>query len=284
METLANETTFNQAMENLIANVREIVVAFPNDICCWVLLHCIFKYYSYLPGTNYTRWKYEQLESEVDLKMPLTPAPRFMLINSYEIKEPIMMKEGRRETLFLKVFTILTSLGLYKFAIFVFKELENSCSLFERYLTYTTLKILSKEVLTNYQAKTFPVTKDKGHWEQALEKYFIININGHLEYSRGDVDSAMQNYWQIFRSDNEISCGLYSLALLRYGFHMLKIGNYQEAVEAFHKCDSDEIKLIAKFGMGKALFKVSSIISILIYSCIVRISVYTTRFPDEKAE
>ncbi|XP_054083018.1 uncharacterized protein LOC128920218 [Zeugodacus cucurbitae] len=251
VETLANETTFNEAMENLIVSLREITVDFPNDICFWVLLHSIFKYCAYLPGMNYTRWKYEQLDSEVDLKIPLTPTTRFALMNSYEIKEPVMP----RESLFIKVFTILTSLGLYKFAVFVFKEFEKLCSPFEQYLTHTALKILASEVLTNYQSKTFPVTKNKSHWEQAMEKYYIININGHLEYSRGAVDLAMQNYLQILMNDNEMPHEYYSLALLRYGFHMMKIGNYQEALEAFLKCENSDINLIAKFGMGKALFK-----------------------------
>ncbi|XP_020716097.1 uncharacterized protein LOC101462721 isoform X1 [Ceratitis capitata] len=252
VETLENENTFNQAMENLIVNLGDALLDFPKDICYWVLLHCIFKCCGYLPGIHYTRWKYEHLKDEVEIRVPQTPINRYKLLNSYELN----FKNSPKDSLFLKVFKVFINLGLYKFAEFIFKEFEKSCSPFEQYLTQTTLKILSNDALIHYQRKSFSPNKSKGHVEQQLEKALITSINGHLDYNRGDLESAMKSYDRVLMMSNSgIPLLHFSLALLRYGFYNLNMGNYNLAADIFNKCEGKHIKLITKFGLGKALFK-----------------------------
>ncbi|XP_053960556.1 uncharacterized protein LOC128864824 [Anastrepha ludens] len=251
VENLADEDTFNKAMEYLIVNLRNTIMLFPGEISLWVLLHCVFKYCGYLPGINYTRWRYEQLPHKIELEGLGLPTNRFELVNSLQIQFP----NSPKKTLFLSVFKMMIRLGLYKFAEFIFKECEDECTASERYLIQTTLRILTNEVPAKYPAKSFPINKSKGREDQETEKALLLSVNGHLEYSRGAIDLAMQNYGSILMRSSEIEFELYSLALLRYGFHMLSNGLYENAVEAFNKSEGDDVKIIANFGLGKALFK-----------------------------
>ncbi|XP_067625297.1 uncharacterized protein [Eurosta solidaginis] len=254
VETLCNEVTFNEAMENLIIDLKELISSFPKDIIYWVLLHCIFKYCGYLPGIAYTRWRYEHLQTDFKDSMPKMPISRYRLTNPCEL----MFSNSTKQTLFLDVFDVLTTLGLYKFGEFIFKEFQRDCTLQERYLTQTTLKILANEVPNNYPAQTFPFSKVTKAIEQEREMAYLMSINGHLEYSRGTLDLAMENYGKVVHMDLATS-SLCSLALLRYGFYMLNDGRYEKAREAFNKIDQNPVQIIAAFGLGKALFKMKKL-------------------------
>lgn len=101
-----------------------------------VILYCLYKKYDYLPGIEYTRWKYQKYSCNFE-QVQNIPLSKWLIYMPHSL-EP----KSRKEQYFYKIFKLLLSLGLYEFALWIFEEMAGDCLEVEKYLMFTTFGLL----------------------------------------------------------------------------------------------------------------------------------------------
>lgn len=87
----------------------------------------------------------------------------------------------------------------------------------------------------------------------------MAQVNGNLEYFLDPVGPrSSAQYKEILTLDDLENLKYYELAFLRYGYHMMAEGQYEEASKAFGVCCSEQTNcLVGAIGKGKACYHVS---------------------------
>ncbi|XP_030382990.1 uncharacterized protein LOC115630527 [Scaptodrosophila lebanonensis] len=246
---MESEELAGEAYANLIEQLRIFTTKNSLDQDAWILLYCYYKNNQYMPGMEYTRWKYENLYDIPRKNMSLAPRSFFELYMPIdcELKTPRAIK-------FYKIFKLFARLGAYGFAEVVFAEVANDCPAVEAYLVTTTLKMLQGHIDNTFKVRTFPTDNSiRGK----MLRYYLAHINGSVEYARGRYDEAINQYKQLLSiTEPDILLNFY-LSLSRLGQLSFNRGDYPLAKKAFAMClglDGWEKQFSANYGMGRSLY------------------------------
>lgn len=242
----------------------------------WILLYCLYKQTNYVPGQEYCRWKYENLYTDDDIPdMEYIPKARWSIYMPYCIDFKSVKAQH-----FYKVVNLYLKLALYEFAEWIYNEIAVEALDIEKYFMANTFKILLNKLEKKFSMKTYPVEKylnpicmvsyrfvtfcgSKGCMFLYFQRATLSQVNGNLEYFRnGSTGSAMEYYSHIGDIQDLTSIASYSLAFLRYAYHLLDEKNYSKAKEIFFRCCNTEdvgVDIIAAIGRGNACFRVSEL-------------------------
>lgn len=170
MENLQEEETAENAFEELLKTVKGFIEKYPKEIDFWILLHCLYSSSSYLPGMEFTRWKYECLYKHLGEELPLLPKSRWSTNNNYKLTVTSM-----RGIKFYGVIEKFLNLGLYKFAEIVFNQLSPECSDVEKHLMTLTFSIFQNTKSLSVKRILTQSKKDGG--DDIVCEIFFKNIS-----------------------------------------------------------------------------------------------------------
>lgn len=168
MKFKRNEKSFNEALTYLVEMLNEFSTKYPLELEPWILLHCIHIKCGYLPGIEFTRLKYENLVSQHYWDFPNIPYSRFSIYNDVYVK--FYTKKGQLLFIIVKHFLWL---GTYLFAEIVFNAISGECTLAEKYMFKSTIKILTDDLTEDYTMQSFD--DDKSMVSSANFGSWVIN-------------------------------------------------------------------------------------------------------------
>ncbi|KAH8240757.1 hypothetical protein KR026_004840 [Drosophila bipectinata] len=237
---------------NLLDNLRQLATKNSLEVEPWILLYCYYKLNNYLPGMEYTRWKFENLYEIPGKIFSFTPR------SLYELYMPVDFAMSSSSTTmnvhFYPVFKLFARLGAYVFAETVFAEIETCFSPSEVYLIKTTLKILQRQIDETFTILNIPTTNAV---TAPLMRCYQLHINGNVEYARGRCDEALQYFQQLLAITEADDRLLFKLSFMRLGQLAFERGNYELANEAFDICVPSNRKhrsFIANYSKGLTLY------------------------------
>lgn len=153
---LSDPETEPRADENLLASLTRLCETQPSKYpTYWVILYCVYKKYNYNPGTEYCRWKIEQLLRFGVFDIKYLPIPLWDIYNNYELEFT-----NPRDNLFWSVTRHLLSQGLYHLAQIVFNNISDQCTNYERYFFESTFNILLNNITPTYKTQKFTFSKN----------------------------------------------------------------------------------------------------------------------------
>lgn len=269
-----DEEVRGTAYTNLLENLRQLASKNSLEVEPWILLYCYYKMANYLPGMEYTRWKFENLYEIPGKIFAFTPRSLFEL---YLPVDFLMLSTSTTMNVhFYPVFKLFARLGAYVFAEIVFSDIENCFTPAEIYLIKTTLKILQRQIDDTFTIRNIPTANALmaplmvSYFIYCIhyisEKYFFLkrcyqlHINGNVEYARGRCDEALNYFQQLLAVTNEDDRFIFKLSFMRLGQLAFERGNYELANEAFDVCVPSQRKqknFIASYCKGLALYHVS---------------------------
>ncbi|ALC38622.1 CG14339 [Drosophila busckii] len=251
---LAAQQSAGAAFAELLEQLRVFTRTHSLDREAWILLYCYYKRHKYLPGMEYTRWKFEDLYDVPSKQLPPTPRPLYCAFMSNVID---LSSKDYRTVRFYEVFKMFARLGAYEFAEVVFNDIAEQLPIEESYLTVTTLKMLQGKIEEKYQILS-PTTKDTE--EGRIMRYRHAHINGNAEYSRQRYDEAFKHFSILLEisndNDEDLLCMFY-LSLLRLAQLSFNQGELALAKAAYEKCliacDSQK-SFVANYGLALTLY------------------------------
>lgn len=154
MEKSQNEETALNAFEELLETIKEFIESYPKEIDFWILLYSLYSNSGYLPGMEYTRWKYEYLYQFPRRELPLLPRSRWSIYNNFHLI--LTSTKGKK---FGEVMELFLSLGLYQFAEIVFNQISTECTDPYKYFMISTFGIFQNTLPAKYANRQFPAEK-----------------------------------------------------------------------------------------------------------------------------
>ncbi|KAI8042298.1 hypothetical protein M5D96_003600 [Drosophila gunungcola] len=225
------EEVWSTAKTNMIDSLRQFAHKNNLETEIWVLLYCYYKEVDYLPGMEFTRWKFQNLLEITPKTLAFTPS------SLYELYLPVdfEMKGSctAMNTQLYPVFKLFARLGAYAFAEAVFANIESCFTEAEAYLIKTTLKILQRQIDDKFGVVMMPTDNSV---PGKLKRCYQLHINGSAEYSRGRCDEALKYFQQLLLTTEPNDKALFRLSFLRLGQLCLKRGQYELAEKAFDLC------------------------------------------------
>ncbi|KAH8249225.1 hypothetical protein KR032_007428 [Drosophila birchii] len=226
-----DEENSTAAFPNMLENLRQLATKRKMEMDSWILLYCYYKQANYLPGMEFTRWKFENLYEVPEQTLDFSP-PSF-----YELCLPMDFEMKITSTLtntkFYPVFKLFARLGAYVFAEVVFANIEHCFTMVEVYLIKTTLKMLQRQIDKTFKIQTFPT--DASQYGNMIRNY-QLHINGNAEYSRGCCDEALKYFEKLLEVTEPEDRPNFKLSFLRLGKLAFDRGLYELAISAFDTC------------------------------------------------
>ncbi|TDG47012.1 hypothetical protein AWZ03_006593 [Drosophila navojoa] len=253
-----------QAYSNMMANLCAFATA--NNLDCegWILLHCYYKEKNYLPGMEYTRWRYENLYDVPSRSMPLTPRPL------YETFMPLkfdLTDKSVHVIKFYEVFKKFANLGAYAFAETVYSQIAAEFPPIETYLVTTTLKMLQGQIDELFQVRQLPTdSSERG----LMMKYYQAHINGNVEYSRQRYLNAIEFFKELLTIDKEdtSTLAMFYLSYLRLARLSFECEDFELALQAYELCvptAKTDKNFMANYGMGLTLYYLNRLEEAIVY-------------------
>ncbi|ALC38585.1 CG14339 [Drosophila busckii] len=251
-----DELVAANATECLLKSIFKYAEFHARQLDGWVLLHCYYKHFNYAPGYDYARWRYED-----QLRLPrgnaaATPFSFWGInLNIYpEFSEP-------RGRIFFGVFKMFVRLGIYEFGEIIFAQIQSLCSEAYRYMINTQLMILRKTLPEDYELSTFEFDETQ---EGIIKSAFNAQINGNVEYYRGNWEAAAEYYEENLNkgADAFMHRDNYLLSKLRLAYLSMQVGDYQKAIDAISASQlmaGNMLSLIGLYLLGKANYKLHNL-------------------------
>ncbi|XP_037939114.1 uncharacterized protein LOC119672193 [Teleopsis dalmanni] len=242
------KTKINQAIGELIKELRNFANKNYKDITVWILLYCLYYKSYYKPGISYARWKFMCLYDTICTELPEIPISLWQIYNNHELTF-----KSKRCKNFYRTMKFLLQLGLYKFGELIFLHLTDQLPAIEDYITMITFTLISGESNSKFKIRNFD-----GYRSNTPRLALILEqLNGCLEDCRGDSEAA-QNYYQLIlrNEDKSLSYEDVQLSLLRYAFAAYAKASFESAIESlklFIITDKDNV--IINLFIGKAFYK-----------------------------
>ncbi|XP_017065339.2 LOW QUALITY PROTEIN: uncharacterized protein LOC108104018 [Drosophila eugracilis] len=247
-----DEEIADTAKSNMIESLRRFAAENSLESEIWILLYCFYKEVSYLPGMEFTRWKFQNLLDITPKQLGFTPC------SLYELYLPVDfdMKDSSTSmnNQFFPVFKLFTRLGAYAFAEVVFADIEQCFTNAEVYLIKTTLKILQRQIDAKFKIINMPTDNSV---PGRLRRSYQLHINGSVEYSRGRCDEALKYFWDLFLVTDPDDKALFKLSFVRLGQLAFDRGQYELAEKAYDICLPSSRRrknFIANYGKGLSLY------------------------------
>lgn len=137
----------------MLEQLRQFAAQNNLDREVWILLYCYYKQKMYLPGMEFTRWKYENLYKIRERSIPPIPGSLFKCFMLVEFEpNPRTLYAAK----FYAVFRTFAELGAYGFAQVVFNEIAGEFLNIEQYLINTTLKMLQGKIDDSFEFNNPP--------------------------------------------------------------------------------------------------------------------------------
>lgn len=152
-----NEEISTAAYANMLENLRQFATKQTLEVEPWILLYCYYKQVDYLPGMDFTRWKFENLYEVPGKRLDFSPRSLYELYMPEDFEMNIA--STAMNTKFYPVFKLFARLGAYVFAEVVFANIEKCFTEVEAYLIKTTLKILQRQIDDKFKVQRFPPIK-----------------------------------------------------------------------------------------------------------------------------
>ncbi|XP_017042324.2 LOW QUALITY PROTEIN: uncharacterized protein LOC108088828 [Drosophila ficusphila] len=248
----SDEEVVASAKSNMIEALRQFAYKNSLESEIWILLYCFYKQENYLPGMEFTRWKFLNLIQISSKELNFIPC------SFYELYLPLYFEMNSSCSPmilhFYPVFKLFTRLGAYAFAEAVFYEMEQCFTAAEGYLIKTTLKILQQQIDSNFKVVTMPTDNSVSG---KLMKCYQLHINGSVEYSRGRCDEAMKYFQNLLTLTEPSDWFLFKLSFLRLGKLAFARGQYELSEKAYDACEPSSHKqrhFIINYGKGLALY------------------------------
>ncbi|XP_064539563.1 uncharacterized protein LOC135429228 [Drosophila montana] len=261
---LKSEELPGEAYSNMIEKLRAFASNNNLDREAWVLLYCFYKQKNYLPGMEFTRWKYENLYDVPGRTMPLIPRSLFETFMPDHFN---VFAKSVHIVKFYDVFQTFARLGAYGFAEAVFNEIAHEFSTIEVYLVNTTLKMLQGEIDNQFKVRTLPTdNSERGH----MMRFYQAHINGNVEYSRRNYDEAIKYFKDLLNidlTDTDILSVFYP-SLLRLARLSFERGDFELSMKAYEMCvpsSKKEKNFLANYGMGLSLYYLNRLEDAIVY-------------------
>jgi len=149
-----DEEVLGTAKTNMIESLRQFADKNRLESEIWILLYCYYREAEYLPGMEFTRWKFQNLHEISSKTLAFTPT------SLYELYLPVDFELRSSCTpmniQFYPVFKLFARLGAYAFAEMVFSVIEQCFSEADVYLIKTTLKILQRQIDSKFRIIKMP--------------------------------------------------------------------------------------------------------------------------------
>lgn len=156
-----------EAFSNMLEQLRKFAAQNNLDREVWILLYCYYKQKMYLPGMEFTRWKYENLYKIRERSIPPIPGSLYKCFMLAEFEpNPRTVYASK----FYAVFRTFAELGAYGFAQVVFDEIAGEFLKIEQYLINTTLNMLQGKIDDSFDFQNPP------HEETEQEKLLVSQI------------------------------------------------------------------------------------------------------------
>ncbi|KAH8353066.1 hypothetical protein KR084_008669 [Drosophila pseudotakahashii] len=247
-----DEEVVSSAKSNMIESLRQFADKNRLESEIWILLYCYYKEVDYLPGMEFTRWKFQNLLEISSKTLAFTPC------SFYEMYLPVDFELRTSctpmNTQFYPVFKLFARLGAYAFAEIVFADIEQCFTEAEVYLIRTTLKILQRQIDDKFKIVRMPTDNSV---PGKLKRCYQLHINGSAEYSRGRCDEALKYFQELLQVVEPGDKALFRLSFLRLGHLAFERGQFELAEKAFDIClpSSHRRKnFIANYGKGLTLY------------------------------
>ncbi|EDV90338.1 GH12972 [Drosophila grimshawi] len=243
----------------------------------WILLYCLYKNNNYLPGMEFTRWRYENLYDVPGKTMPLIPRSMF---ETFLPQDFDLIDKSIETVKFYATFKMFAQLGAHKFAEIVFDEISPKFSLVESYLIKTILKMLQGEIGESFKVRKFPTGNSV---REKMMRYYQAHVNGSVEYSRRRYDDAIRYFKDLMSIGitDTVALAIFHTSLMRLGRLSFESGDYELSKRAFELCvpsAKSEVNFLSNYGMGLALYYLNRLEEAIEY--LARSTEVNTFLPD----
>ncbi|KAH8376963.1 hypothetical protein KR093_002363 [Drosophila rubida] len=227
----------------------------------WILLYCYYKRFEYAPGYNYARWRLEgQMQNSMP-KMHEGPGPLSLWSISLNTTPELKTKRGN---MFFICFKLFVRLGLYEFGQVIFDEFKSECDEVDRYLINTQLKMLLKQLDTDFEPEEHGSGGDDNFEEEEMSprSAFVAQVNGNIEFARGNWEKAASYYERIVDRSTTQEGGRdhYLLSKLRLAHISFQMGNFDQTVNALSQPFQGQLlSIFCNYLMGKAYYRLDDL-------------------------
>ncbi|XP_064551429.1 uncharacterized protein LOC135437433 isoform X2 [Drosophila montana] len=263
----------DNANECLLNSITKYAQDNDRQLDGWILLYCYYKRFNYAPGHSYARWRFED-----HLKQPRvtsSSAPYSLWGISLNVYPTF---EHQRGYVFYESFKMFVRLGLYEFGQVIFEDVQHECSLAESYMIGTQLKILLNQLDPDFKVTTFSF---EGSGAEELLVGFNAQLNGNVEYYRGNMESAAEYYTRNLQQYREATPGRdnFLLSKFRLAYLAFEAGKYQLTIDALHHPSVGKLlSLVSNYLMGKAYYKLDEYSKAM--ECFVQCTTFGSHVPD----
>ncbi|KAH8263509.1 hypothetical protein KR044_010013 [Drosophila immigrans] len=243
------------ATECLLNSITQYAERHGRNLDGWILVYCYYKRFDYAPGFNYARWRLEDQLMNSPTKLNETAAPHSIWGISLNIKPEF---ETHRITVFFMSFKLFARVGLYEFAQVIFEEFQQHCEEVDRYLISTQLKILLKQLDEDFEPVEHAGGGEENGEEEELVSAFVAQVNGNVEFARGNLEMAANYYERIVDQSqtHEGDRDNYMLSKLRMAYISYQTGNFDQTVNALSQpFEGKLLSMFCNYLLGKAYYK-----------------------------
>ncbi|KAH8392459.1 hypothetical protein KR215_008905 [Drosophila sulfurigaster] len=248
-------TISSNANECLLNSITQYAETHVSNLDGWILLYCYYKRFDYAPGFNYARWRLEEQLTSPPHRMNEAAAPLSIWGISLNMTPELAKESGH---MFFVCFKLFVRLGLYEFGQVIFNEFQSQCAEVDRYLISTQLKILLKQLDDDFEpVEHGGVGEDNGE-EEELVTAFVAQVNGNVEFARGNWEKAANYYERIVDQSSafEGERDNYLLSKLRFAYISYEMENFDQTVNALSQpFDGQLLSLFCNYLMGKAYYR-----------------------------
>ncbi|KAL7741220.1 hypothetical protein ACLKA6_015109 [Drosophila palustris] len=267
------------ANECLLNSITEYSEKYGRQLDGWILLYCYYKRFNYSPGFTYARWRMEEQLGNKQQKINETEAPFSLWSLSLNINPEF---KSNRDTVFFKCFKMFVRLGLFEFGQVIFNEVQQQCDEVDRYLINTQLKIFLNQLDEEFQPMEYGASEYRCEEEEmSPQDAFVAQLNGNVEYHRGNWEKAANYYERIV--DQSTPEGEtrdnYLLSKLRLAYISFDMEIYDQTVNALSQPFHGKLlNLVCNYLMGKAYYKLGELNKAL--ECFITCTKFNTHLPD----
>ncbi|XP_030565592.1 uncharacterized protein LOC115765975 isoform X2 [Drosophila novamexicana] len=261
------------ATECLLNSIMKYAENNDRQLDGWILLYCYYKRFDYAPGHSYARWRLED-----HLKKPRassSTAPYSLWGISLNVYPTF---DHQRGYVFYESFKMFVRLGLYEFGQVIFEDVQHECSLAESYMISTQLRIFLNQLDPDFMVTTFSF---EGSGAEELLVGLNAQLNGNVEYYRGNMESAAEYYARNLQQCGAATPGRDNLLLskFRLAYLAFEAGNYQLTIDALQYPSVGKLlSLVSNYLMGKAYYKLNEYSKAM--ECFVQCTTFGSHVPD----
>ncbi|XP_034474809.1 uncharacterized protein LOC117782012 [Drosophila innubila] len=271
-------TTAANANECLLNSITQYAEKYGRQLDGWILLYCYYKRFDYAPGFTYARWRLEEQLGRRQPRINEAEAPFSLWGLLLNMNPEFNTKRG---TMFFKCFKMFVRLGLFEFGQVIFDEVQEQCEEVDRYLINTQLKILLNQLDEGFQPVEYGGGEDNCEEEEmSPQAAFVAQLNGNIEYHRGNLEKAASYYERIMDQSPEGDArDNYLLSKLRLAYISFEMDNFDQTINALSQSfHGNLLTLVCNYLMGKAYYKVDELNKAL--ECFISCTRFRTHVPN----